>query len=156
MVVERLAQAIKEQASLFRAKTALEAEIEQHDAFARERIRFFTGRKELLQRISEHLESPGGRPILPHGESGSGKSALFAVASEIAAESEPRRIVIRRFIGATPSVIRMVAAYSGGLPPHGGNLPAADRIPMDLQRVGERASRRTARRAGRPAADDIH
>ena len=103
MVVERLAQAIKEQASLFRAKTALEAEIEQHDAFARERIRFFTGRKELLQRISEHLESPGGRPILVHGESGSGKSALFAVASEIAAESEPRRIVIRRFIGATPS-----------------------------------------------------
>ena len=49
MVMKRLAQAIKEQASLFRAKTALEAEIEQHDAFARERIRFFTGRKELLQ-----------------------------------------------------------------------------------------------------------
>lgn len=103
MVVERLGQAIKEQASLFRARTALEAEIEQHDAFARERIRFFTGRKELLRRISEHLESPGRRPILVHGESGSGKSALFAVASEIAAESEPRRIVIRRFIGATPS-----------------------------------------------------
>lgn len=101
--VEKLTQAIREQAARFRPQTALEAEIEQHDAFARERARFFTGRKELLRRITENLKGSGGRPVLVHGESGSGKSALLAVASEFATDSEPRRIVIRRFIGATPS-----------------------------------------------------
>lgn len=113
IVVEKLTQAIREQAAQFRSPPPLEAEIAQHDAFARERSRFFTGRKETLRRMSDHLKGPGGRPVVVYGESGSGKSALLAVASELAAESEPRRIVIRRFIGATPSCSDGVSLLQG-------------------------------------------
>jgi hypothetical protein len=102
-VSESLEKIILHQVSRFEARPPLDLEVEAHNAFARERGRFFTGRIELLRRLSEHLKGPDGRPVLVQGESGSGKSAVLAVASDAAAGAEPNRIVIRRFIGATPS-----------------------------------------------------
>ena len=64
--------------------------------------RFFKGRINSLRRIQEYMKGSCGHLLLVHGESGSGKSALLAVASDLAARSTPGGVVIRRFIAAAP------------------------------------------------------
>ena len=66
-----------------------------HDQFAQERARSFFGRQSIIDAIDDALEEDGGKPVVLQGPSGSGKSAIMAVASN-------RRNTVRRFIGATP------------------------------------------------------
>ena len=157
IVVEKLTRAIREQAAQFRSQPPLEAEIAQHDAFARERSRFFTGRKESLRRLSDHLKGPGRRTaVVIHGESGSGKSALLAVASELAAESEPRGIVIRRFIGATPSSSDGVSLLRSICSQSADYYGRPREFPSTFNELVSAFREETARGAGRPTADDFH
>ena len=71
-----------------------------HDVFGAERSRIFTGRSVELESIARYLADSEKRPLVVHGPSGSGKSALLAKAS---LEHRGAMRVLRRFIGAVPA-----------------------------------------------------
>jgi WD40 repeat protein len=98
-VYDQLRQVIEAEIKRFDDRPALDLEIEAHDRFAEERCRIFTGRQAVLDAIAGYIRGPERRPLVLHGESGSGKSAVMAKASQ--QYQGPGR-VIRRFIGASP------------------------------------------------------
>ena len=98
-VEETLSAVITNEAAGFKSKPALELEIEAHDRFAADRSRIFVGRADALTAIADYLSGPERRPLVLHGESGSGKSAVMAVASQ---QYKGQGRLIRRFIGASP------------------------------------------------------
>lgn len=87
----------------FPARTARELEIEQreYERFAQERggEESFVGRKDELQAILDYVESYSPWPLVIHGASGCGKTALLARASQEVAKTRKR---IERFIGVAP------------------------------------------------------
>lgn len=102
-VLEKLLPVIQSQADLLKKRTFIRSEIELHDRVARDYERLFCGRSDELRSISSYLDSPSHRPLVVHGESGSGKSAIMAKASGQTASTHPKALVVRRFIGASPS-----------------------------------------------------
>ena len=65
----------------FKQKPALEHERDAHREFAEERCRHFVGRQDVLERIKDYLADPkANRPLVIHGVSGCGKTALMAEA----------------------------------------------------------------------------
>ena len=84
---------------------AAEGNAEQlsHEEFGRQRggDDRFQGRQDILSRIAHYVNSPEpARPLVISGPAGSGKSALMAKSAIEA--SKAGRVVIQRFIGATP------------------------------------------------------
>ena len=118
-----LSKVILEEVSRFESRTALELELEAHHVFARERSRQFTGRALVLDAITDYLKRSDLRPLVVHGPSGSGKSAIIAKASEDHGG-------IRRFIGATPeasnglTLLRSLCEEIGERYGQAGALPA--------------------------------
>ena len=98
-VFDQLRRVIEAEVKRFEDRPALDLEVEAHDSFAEERCRIFTGREAVLDTITAYISGPERRPLVLHGESGSGKSAVMAKASQ--QYKGPGR-VIRRFIGASP------------------------------------------------------
>ncbi|MDA8083104.1 MAG: DUF4062 domain-containing protein, partial [Nitrospiraceae bacterium] len=82
---------------------ALDAEIDEHKTFGQERARNFTGRKEALDAIAAYINGDSKQPLVIHGPSGSGKSALMAYAAENETKAHSDAELILRHIGATPS-----------------------------------------------------
>jgi hypothetical protein len=80
----------------------VETERVEHEAFGRERARFFFGREDYLSAIAKYLGGAEKAPLALFGASGSGKSALIATAIEQAKKSRPQAALIHRFIGASP------------------------------------------------------
>ncbi len=97
-VLGHLRGAIEERFAEGIATTPLDAEREAHERFGRDRAQVFVGRVEPLGTIADHLRRRPGRPLVVHGESGSGKSALVARAA--AAAGGDGHLVVR-FVGAT-------------------------------------------------------
>ena len=86
--------------------TFLDAEGRAHRAFAEQRMAFFTGRTDEVTRARSYLRSGASRPLVLHGEGGTGKSALIAaIARAAVAETDDgtSRIVVARYVGATPA-----------------------------------------------------
>jgi hypothetical protein len=81
---------------------ALESERRTHRAFDDERLKIFVGRESNLTSIARYLAGVSDRPLVLHGRSGLGKSALMAraIAAVEAASGTP---VTARFIGASPA-----------------------------------------------------
>ncbi|GMW02375.1 MAG: hypothetical protein AMXMBFR84_35110 [Candidatus Hydrogenedentota bacterium] len=78
----------------------LEREKESHQEFGQERSLHFIGRDDELARIERYLNDRDDRkPLVVHGVSGSGKTALMARAW--LTKTNPEQAVMR-FIGATP------------------------------------------------------
>jgi len=98
-VYAQLRQVIEAEVKRFEDRPALDLEVEAHDRFAEERCRIFTGRQAVLDTISDYIRGPERRPLVLHCESGSGKSAVMAKASQ---QYRGPGTVIRRFIGASP------------------------------------------------------
>lgn len=100
LIREDLERVILEEIGKLEAVDPLEHEIAQHRTFAEDRARHFVGRYVLRARIGAYLTEGGGHPLVIHGRSGSGKSALMArVLSELPDDAA----VIARFTGATPA-----------------------------------------------------
>jgi WD40 repeat protein len=99
LVLTQLTKVIEAELKRFEDRPAFEPEIEAHDRFAEDHSRIFVGRQAVLNTIAEYIRGPERRPLVLHGESGSGKSAVMAKASQ--RYKGPGR-VIRRFIGASP------------------------------------------------------
>ncbi|WP_074406156.1 tetratricopeptide repeat protein [Aquimarina megaterium] len=78
----------------------LEEEINAQYHFALQKREYFVGRVELLKMISNYIYSKSTEPLIIHGKSGLGKSALIAQAVE-QTKIERRINVCYRFVGAT-------------------------------------------------------
>ncbi len=123
-------------------RTARELEIErdEHLRFGRERgpKAAFVGRKDQLQRILDYVNGNSSQPLVIHGASGCGKTALLARAVEdIPAAKQP----IVRFIGVTPrssdlrSLLRSLCLefrqrFEKGADPLEGTTPGAGLPPF--------------------------
>lgn len=81
----------------------LDTEIASHNIFGNERAKYFVGRENLLQNISEYLGNEDPHPLALCGESGSGKTAFMARVVKEARELYPDAVIVSRFIGATAS-----------------------------------------------------
>jgi len=101
-VWRKLSKVILEEIAQFKDVDALEKEIENHNDFGKDRVRFFVGRDTILQKISDYVKGKDKHPLAVFGVSGSGKSALMARAVEQARSKHQNAMVIVRFIGATP------------------------------------------------------
>ncbi|MGA2149872.1 MAG: DUF4062 domain-containing protein, partial [Bryobacteraceae bacterium] len=133
--VERTLRAVIEsEASGFESRPALALEIEAHDAFAQERALVF-GREEVLKEITEYVRADSDRPLMLHGASGSGKSAVMAQASERAREALPSAVVIRRFIGASPESSSGLTLLRGISQQIGEAYGVAAELPADFDDV---------------------
>jgi len=99
LVLTQLTKVIEAEVKRFEDRPTLDLEIEAHDRFAEDRSRIFVGRESVLDTIADYIGGPERRPLVLHGESGSGKSAVTAKASQ--QYKGPGRLV-RRFIGASP------------------------------------------------------
>jgi WD40 repeat protein len=80
----------------------LEVEKQAHADFAAERRQVFVGRAEPLRRIADYVSNGRARPLVVHGPSGSGKSALMARAVADARAAHPGAVIVERYIGASP------------------------------------------------------
>ncbi len=99
-VEAKLSAVILAEAGRFTSRDALDLEIKAHEDFALNRVRHFTGRQSVLDVISRHIRGGESRPLVVHGASGCGKSAIMAKAAELA--KKPGAVLIQRFIGVTP------------------------------------------------------
>ena len=81
---------------------ALTREREAHRTFAKARLKIFIGRENNLEAIAKYLGGFTGSPLVIHGRSGLGKSALMVRAAEAAKATEGTPVVAR-FIGASPA-----------------------------------------------------
>jgi WD40 repeat protein len=72
-----------------------------HEAFGRERARWFTGRTKAVERIAQYLHGADPHPLVVTGPPGSGKSALLAHSVERYRTLRRDAVVIYRAAGAT-------------------------------------------------------
>ena len=105
-----LAGVILSQIAGMEAVDPLDHEVEQHRKFAQDRACHFIGRKQIIERITGYAKTGGGYPLVVHGKSGSGKSALMA---RVLKELPEDLTVIWRFIGATPASTQHHALLRG-------------------------------------------
>src|SRR5262249_30010626 len=83
--------------------SAFDLEVRAHEDFALERAAHFLGREALRRRITDHLRGADPRPLVIHGASGSGKTALVSRALLDCLESATAATPVFRFLGATPA-----------------------------------------------------
>ena len=101
-VRESLERIILSEIQGFESHTALDLERKAHNAFGRNRRRHFKGRQAELDGIAAYIRGGSSRPLVVYGASGSGKSAIMARASALAAAASRSAVIVRRFVGATP------------------------------------------------------
>lgn len=102
-VCDRLSRVIEEEVKRHDRFDKVEQEAFAHQAFGQERARVFIGRQDLLRRIQDYVAGRDQSPLVLHGLSGSGKSALMAKATEQqSAVRSPQAVLVVRYIGATP------------------------------------------------------
>ena len=108
-VWRRLSRVILDEIVQIEAVDPLTEEIEAHRAFGEERARHFVGREGILRTIRAYIGGDDKRPLIIHGKSGCGKTALIARANAECGmrngEAVPSAVVVSRFIGATPGTI---------------------------------------------------
>jgi hypothetical protein len=100
-VLKHLSAVIRDEIRQLQDSDPVEQEAADHAAFGRDRARIFYGRDESLRAIESYVGGAEGQPLAVYGASGSGKSALMAVAAERTGGRLPGAVIVSRFIGAT-------------------------------------------------------
>jgi hypothetical protein len=128
------------QASLDRAARELEIEQREYERFARERggEESFVGRQVELQAILDYMGTDSGWPLVIHGASGCGKTALLARASQEVAKTRKR---IERFIGVAPRSSDLRSLLSSLCQELGQRNPRADALPTEIEQLRDEFSR---------------
>ena len=93
------------------------------------------GRKDVLGSIAEYLQGEDRRPMVIHGASGSGKSAVVARASETVRVNPGSAVVIRRFIGATPESSSGITLRRSLSEEIGERYGVAEEIPAEFHSI---------------------
>jgi WD40 repeat protein len=149
-VTGELSAIIEREARGFKSKPALELEREAHDKFAHEWSLVF-GREGVLVEVARYLDGGINRPLVLHGASGCGKSAIMARASEDACLTNPHGIIVRRFIGASPESSNGLTLLRSLSEQIGAAYGAAAEIPVEFDAVARLfAERLTLATAERP------
>jgi WD40 repeat protein len=132
----------------FTSRPALDLEMEAHDKFALHRVRHFTGRQSVLDEIGRHIRGGESRPLVVHGASGCGKSAIMAKAAGLARAAVPGAVLIQRFIGVTPDSSGGVSLLSSLCQQLSREYRVTEETPMGFQPLvaafHERMARATA------------
>lgn len=104
-VWRRLSKVILAQVGQIQAVNPVDKEKSDHEVFGEERAPQggFVGREDILEKIADYVSSQDRHPRVVWGESGCGKTALLAKASQDCTSMRPDSVVVVRFIGATPS-----------------------------------------------------
>jgi len=102
-VYNSLARIVMKEFARLEEVDPLDKEVADHDAFGKDRAKFFIGRVNILQTIDDYIKGANPHPLAVFGESGSGKSALMARAVEQTRNGPQNAEIIFRFIGATPN-----------------------------------------------------
>jgi WD40 repeat protein len=149
-VEKALSEVILAEAGRFTSRPALDLEIEAHEAFAHDRARYFTGRKSVLDAIDAHIRGGEIRPLVVHGASGCGKSAIVAKASAQVKAEMPSAVVIQGFIGVTPNSSNGLTLLHSLCEQLSREYGVTDDTPMGLQELvvvfHDRMARATAER----------
>jgi hypothetical protein len=112
-----------------RERSTVDVESGEHRRVAAERAAFFTGRVDALEVIDAHLAATARRVLVIHGDSGTGKSALVAAASQRAKRQYPGAEIVVRFVGATAesaggtSLLGLLCRQLGTVYGAGGEVP---------------------------------
>lgn len=122
-------------------RTARELEIErdEHIRFGNERgaKETFVGRDDQLQRILAYVRNDSRSPMVVHGDSGCGKTALLARAfKDISSDKK----AIIRFIGVTPRSSDIGPLLSSLCQELRQRNPRADALPRELEELREEFS----------------
>jgi WD40 repeat protein len=110
---EDLSQVIGKEAEQLKKIDPVVEEIDAHDAFAADRVRWFTGRADLVQKVVRYLHRKDPSPLMLYGDSGSGKSSLLAQASLQRAHGLSTSVTVTRFIGVTPATTDVRSLLDG-------------------------------------------
>ena len=147
---ELLSKVILAEAGTFKSRPALDLEMDAHEAFARDRARHFTGRKSVLDAIAAHVRGGDRRPLVVHGASGCGKSAIVAKASAQAKAEIPGAVLIQRFIGVMPDASSGITLLHSLCEQLSREYGVTEETPMGFQPLvvafHERMARATAER----------
>ena len=127
------------QASMDRAARELEIEQRENERFARERggEQSFVGRQVELQAILDYVGSNSRWPLVIHGASGCGKTALLARASQEVAKTQKR---FDRFIGNHPRCSFLRGLLSSFCQELRQRNPRADAPPIEIQELRDEFS----------------
>lgn len=109
-VRENLQQIIDQEVAAFKRRPDADREAQTHREFAEDHSRHFVGRQDILGRIGAYLASNDNKPLIIHGKSGSGKTALMAKAWLGAAKDKQ---AVACFIGATPASCDLRSLLAG-------------------------------------------
>lgn len=122
------------QASMGRAARELEIEQRGYEGFAKERggEESFVGRQVELQAILDYVESDSCWPLVIHGASGCGKTALLARASQEVAKTRKR---IERFIGVAPRSSDIRSLLSSLCQELRQRNPRTDPLPTEIKEL---------------------
>jgi len=94
-----LKQVIDREIESFQSENELEREQSTHREFAEERAAHFVGREDIRRQIGDYVQSDATTPLIIHGTSGSGKTALMGRAWLDLPQGMKS---VARLIGATP------------------------------------------------------
>ena len=73
----------------------------QHRELAIDKSSLFIGRENEMRRITDYLKSENTKPLVVHGRSGCGKTALMAVCAKTSITKVPNAMIVLRFLGTT-------------------------------------------------------
>jgi len=144
-VRRQLRRVIKAETGKFTSRPALDLEMEAHETFALDRARHFTGRQSVLDMIGDHIRGGESRPLVVHGASGCGKSAIMARAAKLATEAMPDAVFIQRFIGVTPDASSGITLLSSLCQQLSRAYGVTEETPMGFQPLVEAFLERLAR-----------
>ncbi|MBK8060480.1 MAG: DUF4062 domain-containing protein [Gemmatimonadetes bacterium] len=146
-VERRLSTEILRQVNHGELLAGQDVENRAHEAFGAERAWVFEGRADLLLTIREYVGGPSSHPLVIHGASGSGKSALMARAAfdlRSAPAASDGAMIIARFVGTTSAsweLRSLLVDLCRQLEPE------VDALPAEMRDLGAELSARLARSA---------
>jgi len=128
-----------DQASPDRAARDLEIEQREYDRFAEERggEESFVGRQVELQAILDYVGNDSRWPLVIHGASGCGKTAILARASQEVAKTRKR---VERFIGVAPRSSDLRSLLSSLCQELRQRNPRADALPIEIHELRDEFS----------------
>lgn len=104
VVKRRISDGIKKREANEPPKDSLFEEITEHVKYAHRKLADFHGRDDLMKKLHHYLTNTCTSPFVVHGNAGTGKTSLVAMAAKHARSwVKQDAVVVLRFLGTTPN-----------------------------------------------------